>query len=75
MLGKHHTAETKAKINYKRTKEHRNEISARMLGNTNNPKLRKTGKDHPASKLKSEEHKRKISEAIRKKWQEKKQCG
>ena len=75
MLGKNHTSETKAKINYERTKEHREQISARMLGNTNNLKLRSTGKDHPASKLKSEDHRKKISDAIKKKWQEKKQCG
>ena len=46
------------------TEEIRQNISKSKLGTT-----------YKSKPLKSEEHRKKISDAIKKKWQEKKQCG
>lgn len=63
MHGKTQSDESKLKINYERTTDHRSCISNRMLGNNHNPKIKLTGPEHPASASKSDAHKEKLKEA------------
>jgi hypothetical protein len=76
MLGKHHSQETKDRLAEVLIERRKNGTAPKMTEevrkNISEAKLGTTYKSRPQ---KSEEHKRKISEAIKKKWQEKKQCG
>jgi group I intron endonuclease len=76
MLGKHHSQETKNRLSEVLLERRKNGTAPKMTEevrkNISGAKLGTTYKSRP---LKSEEHKRKISEAIQKKWQEKKQRG
>jgi hypothetical protein len=58
--GKKHTAESKSKMGHAPSMEESKNKSLRMKGNKQNPKLWLTGKDHPASKPKTENHKEKL---------------
>jgi group I intron endonuclease len=76
MLGKNHSKETKDRLSEVMTERHRNGTAPKMTDdvrkNISEAKLGTTYKSKPP---KSEEHRKKISDAIRKKWQEKKQRG
>ena len=76
MLGKHHSQETKDRLSEVLIERRRNGTAPKMTEeirqNISKSKLGTTYKSKP---LKSEEHRKKISDAIKKKWQEKKQCG
>ena len=64
MLGKKHTAETKAKQGHIHSIEERKQTSARMIGNDYNPTLKLKGPDHPGfAKPKSQAHKEKLRES------------
>jgi group I intron endonuclease len=76
MLGKHHSRETKDRLAEVLIERRKNGTAPKMTEevrkNISEAKLGTTYKSRPQ---KSEEHKRKISESIKKKWEEKKQCG
>jgi group I intron endonuclease len=76
MLGKHHSQETKAKLSKKMFERIESGFVPNMTEEVRkNISKAKTGTTYMSRPPKSEEHKRKISETIKKKWQEKKQCG
>ncbi len=58
--GKTHTDEAKSKMGRVHSDEDIRKASERMKGNRNNPKFWLTGKDNPASKPKTDEHKEKL---------------
>lgn len=58
--GKTHTDEAKSKMGRIPSDEEIKKASERMKGNRNNPKFWLTGKDNPASKPKTKEHKEKL---------------
>lgn len=63
MLGKKHTAETKAKQGHIPTAEERKNTSKRMMGNAHNPKLKLKGPEHPSyARPKTAEHKEKLKQ-------------
>jgi group I intron endonuclease len=76
MLGKHHSQETKNRLSEVLTERRKNGTAPKMTDEVrktiSKAKLGTTYKSRPP---KSEEHRKKISAAIKKKWQEKKQCG
>jgi group I intron endonuclease len=76
MLGKHHSQETKDRLSDVLIERRKNGTAPKMTEeirkNISKSKLGTTYKLKPS---KSEEHRKKISEAIKKKWQEKKQRG
>lgn len=76
MLGKQHSQATKDRLSDVMIERRNNGTAPKMTKevrkNISDAKLGTTYKSRP---LKSEEHKKKISEAIKKKWQEKKQRG
>ena len=76
MLGKHHSQETKDRLSEVLIERRKNGTAPKMTEEVRqNISKSKLGTTYKSKPLKSEEHRRKISDAIKKKWQEKKQCG
>lgn len=59
-----HSSESRSKMASIPTEENRLKCSLRMMKNKLNPNVSKTGKDHPASGSKNDEHRKKISESL-----------
>jgi len=73
MLGKNHSDETKDKLSARMIERYENGTGPKMTDNVRkNISKAKLGTTYKSRPPKSEEHKRKISEAIKKKWQENK---
>ena len=76
MLGKNHSQATKDRLSEVLIERLKNGTAPKMTEEVRkNISEAKLGTKYKSTPLKSEEHKRKISEAIKKKWQEKKQSG
>ena len=76
MLGKNHSRQTKDRLSELMAERHKNGTAPKMTGEVcKNISQAKLGTKYKSRPPKSEEHKRKISDAIKKKWQEKKLRG
>lgn len=76
MLGKNHSEKTKDILSELLIERHKNGTAPKMTEEVRkNISKAKLGTKYKSKPPKSEDHRKKISDAIRKKWQEKKQCG
>jgi group I intron endonuclease len=76
MLGKHHSQETRDRLSEVLIARRKNGTAPKMTDEVRmNISESKLGTKYKSRPPKSEEHKRKISDAIKKKWQEKDQRG